>query len=325
MKKIIAAVSTSLLMGSALADINHGFSRPDSHAPLGIMGDHTHNEGEAMISYRYMHMKMDGNRIGTDRVSSAQARAAGPFMAAPLDMDMKMHMLGAMYAPSNNVTLMAMVPFVSKKMDHERGNLTTFRRDTDSIGDISLGALVNFYQEDGGSAHFNVALGIPAGSIDEEFNGSRLPYPMQNGSGSYAAKFGITMTQLFNSWSIGTQLMHEEQLENNDNGYRLGTKRMVNVWAATRISKNVSISLRNQYMKWDNISGADSTLNPGMIETARTDLRAGSRADIGLGVNTSFNGGHRVSAEVLSPYYQNLDGPQLETDWSAVLGYQYAW
>ena len=28
--------------------------RPDSHAPIGVMGDHMHKEGEYMISYRYM-------------------------------------------------------------------------------------------------------------------------------------------------------------------------------------------------------------------------------------------------------------------------------
>ncbi len=33
-------------------------------------------------------------------------------------MDMEMHMLGVMYAPSDDVTLMAMVPFVRLDMDH---------------------------------------------------------------------------------------------------------------------------------------------------------------------------------------------------------------
>ncbi|MEL7333685.1 MAG: hypothetical protein AAFN12_15670 [Cyanobacteria bacterium J06560_2] len=30
-------------------------SRPDSHAPIGVMGDHTHEKGEFMLSYRYMY------------------------------------------------------------------------------------------------------------------------------------------------------------------------------------------------------------------------------------------------------------------------------
>ena len=45
-------------------------SRPDGHAPLGVMGDHTHGAGEFMLSYRFRYMNMDGNRGGSDGVSS---------------------------------------------------------------------------------------------------------------------------------------------------------------------------------------------------------------------------------------------------------------
>ena len=43
-------------------------SRVDSHAPLGVMGDHTHEAGEWMLSFRAMRMVMDGNRTDTARV-----------------------------------------------------------------------------------------------------------------------------------------------------------------------------------------------------------------------------------------------------------------
>ena len=33
------------------------------------MGEHMHKKGEWMLSYRYMHMDMDGSRIGTKKVS----------------------------------------------------------------------------------------------------------------------------------------------------------------------------------------------------------------------------------------------------------------
>ena len=46
--------------------------RPDSHAPIGVMGDHTHKQGEFMMSYRYMFMEMRPNYIGTDQVGLAQ-------------------------------------------------------------------------------------------------------------------------------------------------------------------------------------------------------------------------------------------------------------
>ena len=43
-------------------------SRVDSHAPLGVMGDHPHEAGEWMLSFRAMRMVLDGNRTDTARV-----------------------------------------------------------------------------------------------------------------------------------------------------------------------------------------------------------------------------------------------------------------
>ena len=33
-----------------------------SHAPIGVMGEHMHKKGEYMLSYRFSHMQMKGNR-----------------------------------------------------------------------------------------------------------------------------------------------------------------------------------------------------------------------------------------------------------------------
>lgn len=42
-----------------------------------------------------------------------------PFIRiVPTGMTMDMHMLGAMYAPSDRLTLMAMLPYIKKDMDH---------------------------------------------------------------------------------------------------------------------------------------------------------------------------------------------------------------
>ena len=75
--------------------------RPDAHAPIGVMGDHTHGAGEWMLSYRYARMHMDGNRDGTDRLGLGEILlpAPGTYMAAPTEMDMQMHMFGLMVAP----------------------------------------------------------------------------------------------------------------------------------------------------------------------------------------------------------------------------------
>jgi hypothetical protein len=94
-------------------------TRPDSHAPIGVMGDHIHEKGEWMLSFRTMTMSMQGNLQGTSSLSPeeiVQTQANGfagmPMQPAnlrvvPVKMTMQMQMLGVMYAPTDRVTLTA--------------------------------------------------------------------------------------------------------------------------------------------------------------------------------------------------------------------------
>jgi hypothetical protein len=65
------------------------------------------------------------------------------------------------------------------------------------------------------------------------------------------------------------------------------------------------------------------------IPTAAPNLRAGKQLDLGPGVNfktrTGPLKGLRFAFEMLFPVYRDLDGPQLETDWTLTAGVQYAW
>lgn len=58
--------------------------------------------------------------------------------------------------------------------------------------------------------------------------------------------------------------------------------------------------------------------------TARTDLRAGTVVEGGLSLNLYIPRAKafRVAGEVLLPLVRDLDGPQLETDLTFVLGLQ---
>ena len=73
-------------------------SRVDSHAPIGVMGDHTHKKGEIMLSYRYVNMTMSGMRSGNNEIKRKDLFDKGYSIYAD-DMEMQMHMIGAMYAP----------------------------------------------------------------------------------------------------------------------------------------------------------------------------------------------------------------------------------
>ncbi len=308
----------------------HDHTRPDSHAPIGVMLDHLMREGEFMVSYRYMHMDMDGNRSGTDRV----AVPLPGYMVSPTSMAMGMHMLGGMYASSDKLTLAVMLPFTSISMDHVRNmDSLAFTTESSGVGDIKLAAMYGLYARPGRDLIFNFAISAPTGSIDERDDiptmppsNAHLPYPMQLGSGTWDIIPGLTYVHLYDSWSWGAQGLFTLRTGTNDNGYTLGNKLDLTAWIARKVTPSTSLSFRLNALDWGNIDGADSKLLPmPTVPTKDPDLRAGTRIDALLGINFVPAGLNslRLAAEAGAPVYQDLNGPQLETDLVFTLGAQY--
>ena len=118
--------------GFSVSGGHGGHLRADGHAPIGVMGEHVHKKGGWMLSYRYMHMDMGGSRVGTKDISplttvtTVPNRFAGQgtppqpglLRIVSLWMTMDMHMFGAMYAPTNDLTVMAMANYTEKEMRH---------------------------------------------------------------------------------------------------------------------------------------------------------------------------------------------------------------
>jgi len=344
----LRSLSVSILalsLGSAaLAGESHSSHRADSHGPIGVMGEHMHKEGEWMFSYRYMLMEMDGNLDGSSGVSTDAILE--DYMVAPENMTMEMHMLGAMYAPSDDLTLMLMVPLLNNEMDHtlqmmggmggmgEMLMRSEFTTETDGIGDVKVGGLYRLNQTDDSTLILNMTLSLPTGSIDEKDvtgmsmgNEVQLPYSMQLGSGTYDIKPGLTYTVSQPTYSWGAQTIATLRLDENDNGYTLGDRIMATAWYARPFADTFSWSVRGVYEYWDDIDGEDEKLNPmmkTMVPTADPDLRGGQRFDLAAGVNWILPGTktNRLALELIKPVYQDLNGPQMEMDYSVVLGWQ---
>ncbi len=336
MKKII--VSTVLMVASSTLyaqDMDESFMHEHHHshseAPIGVMGGHTHSDGDVMFTYRYMTMHMDGNRDGKKRISQAEVLAN--YMVTPTSMDMSMHMFGAMYAPTNKLTLMAMLPYVKNSMKHVTRTGRKFTTNAEGIGDVKVSGLYKLLNHDVHQVHLNMGISLPTGSIDEHddtpaANDAKLPYPMQLGSGTYDLMPGITYLGNSSSYSWGAQALATIRLGENNNDYTLGNKVELTSWLERKWSSSFSTSLRVKAQRWGDIDGADPDLNPMMISTADPELRAGSRADILVGFNYNAHKGafkgNRLTFEIAKPVYQKLDGPQLETDLILTAGWQYS-
>ncbi len=323
MKKIsviaLACVAQSTF-STAQAD---GRMSPASHAPIGVMGDHLHKPGGWMVSYRYMSMDMDGNRIDQDRVSARDIVGTGSnpgqFLVAPTQMTMQMHMLGVMYGLSNRVTLMGMLNYQDNKMDHLVRNGRTFMTSSSGIGDTRLSALVSVHDSSHHKVHLNLGVSAPTGSIDERDDtpamaNAVLPYPMQLGSGTWDLMPGVTYNGRADKWFWGAQAYAMMRTDENDENYRLGNQFDATSWLARELSDSISVSARISYRDRNAIEGANPALNASIVRTANPELQAGDRIDFSLGLNYLFRSGHRLAVEYQQPLRQDLQGPQLETD-----------
>lgn len=324
--------------------------RPDEHAPISVMGDHTHAKSGWMMSYRTMHMDMDGMRYGTDRVSSGDVFAES-YSVTPESMSMDMHMLGLMYAPTDKLTLMLMSNYTEMEMDHRvlpmsagmiNNGSTKFTTETSGIGDVKLGGLYRFYLKENRKAHLGLSLSLPTGSIDEKDTtpgmggpaNRQLPAPMQLGSGTYDLLPSLTYVQQFEDWSYGAQANAIIRLESeNDNGYRLGDVFGATTWVGSNLNEWVGINTGLNYTYTSKLKGSQDDIGKTMegnktVTTAYESNTGGERLDAIFGINlyvpTGSLKGQRIAIDLRLPLWQALNGYQLETDYALTLGWQMA-
>lgn len=339
LKKRHAALAATALgwltaTATAFAD-SDGSNRADGHAPIGVMGDHTHEAGEFMFSYRFMTMQMNGSRDGTDQLSVADVFAQNPtFVATPTDMTMNMHMLGAMYAPTDWLTFMAMGSYVTKTMDHVTRMGGAFTTESEGFGDTRISGLIGLIDTPAHKMHLNAGISVPTGSIDEEdatpMGVVVLPYPMQIGSGTVDFVPGLTYRGRSGALTWGAQYLGTFRSGDNDAGYTLGDRHDVTAWLAYGWSDWVSSSVRVIGVSQGAIDGADPRIQGGAppfgVQTADPLNQGGDQIDIGLGLNFAVPhgtfAGQRLAIEGSVPVFRDLNGPQLETDWMLTVGWQ---
>jgi len=297
--------------------------RPDAMPPAAVVGGMYPKAGRVMTAAGFMHMDMQGNRDGTDSVSTSEVLAAFP--VAPLAMDMEMAMAGVMYGVTDDFSIMGMTSYVWKSMPHVTRGGKRFTTTSEGIGDVRLLGTYRFWRSAGHNLAFTAGLSLPTGSTDERDATPAgpdqvLPYPMQIGSGTFDLLPAVTYTGRSQNWSWGGQAQGVLRLGRNDEGYALGDTYTVSLWIARRWSEWLSSSLRLTGEVVENIDGADQRLNPAVVPTADPDLRGGEILSVNLGVNVMVPSGPlmgtRFAVEGGLPVLQRLDGPQVERDYT---------
>jgi len=352
LKAGLSLTATGCAFAVSPASADEGHIDALDHAPIGVMGDHRHAHGEWMVSYRFMHMDMGGIQIGTDSVTPEQVVTTVPNRFAdrpgqpptlrivPTEMRMDMHMAGLMYGLSDQITLMVMANYWTKEMDHivfaggmGTDRLGEFRTSPAGFGDTKISALIGLTN----SVHLNARLSIPTGSITETddiltpMGGTptvRLPYPMQLGSGTFDLEPGITWRGQNPDFGWGAQVTGTVRLGDNDEGYSYGDRAMATAWLAKSITPAVALSGRVQAETVGRVDGVDPQI-VGPVQTANPDFQGGESVTGLVGVNFAATDGPlrgwRLGIEGGIPIVQDLNGPQMPTDYTLTVGVQKSW
>ena len=323
----ITLISTSFFSHLSAHDGPWSAARPDGHGPISVMGDHMHEMGEWMLSYRYMSMEMEGLMKSSNSVAPTMMATGFMTNMLPKDMTMDMHMFGTMYAISDKWTLMGMLNYLDNEMSMQNGN----KMESSGLADLKVAGLYDLAQwDDGRRMHLNLGLSLPTGSIDEKHtNGNTLGYGMQLGSGTYDFHPAVTYLAQTDNNSYGAQLGGVLRIGENDQDYTLGNKFCASLWGARIINDSLSASAKLNYSSQSEVDGEDTRMMKMMSPALNPNSQGRDITTFGLGLNYYFqNGGlsgNRLAVEWVTPIDQKVNGVQLELDSVWTLGWQYAW
>ena len=321
-----------------------------SHAPIGVMADHFHKKGEYMISVRQGYMEMSGNILNGDSLSNSDildmpnplGEMPANLSVVPSEMEMQMTMVGAMYAPTDSVTLMAMAMYMSKEMDlntyqpmMDRGLLGSFTTSSSDLSDISLGALVRLQENTSSRWHGEVTLQKSVGH--KEVRGlvltpmgmemeMILPYGMQAGDNATRLVLGVT-----NVKTVSDKILWGNQLRGkfviSDDDWSFGDQAELNSWLQYELNKSISFSTRLKYSYQDAVSGSNPMITA-PVQTANPENYGGRELQFGLGINFLAHilpgKADRFAFEFVKPIDQDKNNLQMETDYQLIFGYQKA-
>lgn len=330
----------------------HYHGRHHVHAPAGVMFSHMlSNPGTFMVGYRYMYSRQAGDILhGTQVVNDLAIVNNGcsgrPCRVVSDYMNMHMHMLNIMYAPTSWLNLMLMPTFMDMNMNLRKlegappldadlvgGHIHAVKGSghaTGGLGDTKVIALVNLFNSPRHHLHMGVGVSAPTGPDDIKALGMEvnedspyfkdplfLHYGMQLGSGTWDFLPSLTYTGLWDRWYWGSQLSGIVRMESeNSAGYALGDVFKATAWGGYSLLNWLSASVRGIYTLQGAIRGQFEGPVPGSAPVDYPFNYGGHYWDVGFGLNATVTSGalrgNRLSVEWVQPIEDDVNGFQLE-------------
>ncbi|MBB82788.1 MAG: hypothetical protein CL931_03140 [Deltaproteobacteria bacterium] len=294
--------------------------------PMGARFVETLEGDRIRLGYSFERIRMAGLRSGDDHWTPDQARAFG-FSETPRSLESTLHTLSVAYAAHPRVTLVLEVPFVQN--EYERFDLVSGRRQhqAEGVGDVGFAVVVPFIRKGFESSQVHIGLDVPTGSIRRSAEGRPLPYAAQPGNGSVDLEWGWTYKGELDRVSWGGQVTGRHPVGRSGRDWREGSRFSGRLWGVVRVLGGLSASLRAEWEKMNEIDGFDRNLQPPVDPSEDPELQDGVLLALapGLSMEMPALAGQRFGVEIGIPVYQDLDGPQLERDWTFRAGWQWVY
>ena len=349
--------TTSLPMGgSGGSSESHRHAASHHHhkiPPAGIMFGHMLDKpGDFMAGYRFMYNWTGGNMMrGTHQVSDQTiidqgCGNGGSCQFTPAFMDMRMHMVDLMYAPTKWFNVMLMPTFMDMDMNLRQlagakvntsgahGHHGAAGHETGAVGDTYFSSLIKLLNIPGHRVHANLGFSAPTGKVDIEVrrthqaDGGLIHFGMQLGSGTWDFTPSLTYAGERSRWSWGTQLSGVKRMEDqNKSGYRLGDLFQATTWGGYDLTHWLTASVRGVYT-WQDAIQRD--FNQFSARIGPMDFPAnygGQFWDVGLGLNARIPGGrfagNRFGFEWIQPVKSDFNGFQLDRQGALAATWSY--
>ncbi|MCE7914425.1 MAG: DUF3570 domain-containing protein [Nitrosomonas sp. PRO4] len=310
--------------------------------PAGVMFGHMLNKpGDFMVGYRFMLGRSDGHMMhGTHKVSDQTIVEQGCSDATPCRfthafMNMRMHMLDIMYAPTKWMNVMLMPTFMDMDMNlrrltgapppvpgvHEHSSAAG--HETGAVGDTYISSLIKLIDIPGHRVHMNLGLSAPTGKVDIELRrmfqtpGGLIHFGMQLGSGTWDFLPSLTYLGENSRWSWGAQLSGVKRMEDkNKSGYRLGDIFQATTWGGFDLTQWLTASVRGAYTVQGAVQRDFDSFSARIGPMDFPANHGGQFWDIGLGLNAVIPSGrfagNRFGFEWIQPLRNDFNGFQLD-------------
>ena len=307
-------------------------ARADARPPAAVRYADLAAHEEWLLQVRADHHEFDGLRDRRDDISSSQIFGQG-YTHAPTEMTRDRVEFLLLYGLQPETSVFAELPWTRQSMDIETVGGGTLETDNQGLGDVKLGVVHDLSLSEFERLRGTFGVSIPTGSVDEtdrDENGNniRLPYVMQNGTGTFDLHPGLTWTRQYDDWSWGAQGLARFHLGRNDEDWARSDEGEVSIWAARPFHECLSGSVRARGVFWGDVHKGDANLDPDRNPLEDNTRQGGERYELIGGLNWRLDDANHVhrtlSLEVGFPVDEWLDGPGLASEFWAVLAWRHS-